>query len=121
MFNNYYGGDTKNKIKNELKINAVSGGIYKTYYESWFKRFHLKSSFMEKLSDHSHIRYNSMYDEYLIEKDRYEQDNYKDAKPITILQMVICGDMEVIAEIIYTEDLVKYLVSKETMEEMKDE
>ena len=38
----------------------------------------------------------------------YEQDIYRDEhdpdKDITILQMVICGDMEVMAELVYTKD-----------------
>lgn len=106
MFNNYYGGNTN--ISNTLKINAVSGGIYKTYRESWFKVFHLKSALMQKLSDHSHIRYNSKNDDYILEKTGHYYDDYDEAKPITILQMVICGDMEVIAEIMYTEDLDKH-------------
>lgn len=112
MFNNYYGGDTN--ISNTLKINAVSGGIYKTYRESWFKRFHLKSELMSKLSNHSKVRYNESTDEYIVKDINYINE-YEQAKPIVVLQMVICGDMEVIAEIIYAEDLDKHL------EETKDE
>ena len=96
MFDNY------NKTTNNLKINACSGGIYKTYKESWFKRFHLKSSLMEELSNFSKITYSEEFNEYRTDYLK------KDAKPITVLQMVICGDMEVIAEIIYQEDLDKY-------------
>lgn len=35
MFNTYNAGDTN------LKINACSGGIYKTYKESWFSYLRL--------------------------------------------------------------------------------
>lgn len=105
MFDNY------NKTTNNLKINACSGGIYKTYKESWFKRFHLKSELMEFLSNPTRIRYYSEANDYMI-GDYYKNssytDYYKKAKPIIILQMVICGEMEVIAEIIYKEDLDKY-------------
>ena len=108
MFDNY----NNTKTINNLKINACSGGIYKTYKESWFKRVHLKSELMESLSNPTRIKYYAEEDDYMIgnhyKKDSYT-DYYKKAKPITILQMVICGEMEVIAEIIYTEDLDKHL------------
>lgn len=70
------------ETNNTLKINACSGGIYKTYKESWFKRFHLESSLAKALfrSDESTI----------------------------ILQMVICGENEVMAELIRKEDFDKY-------------
>lgn len=43
MFNTYNAGDTN------LKINACSGGIYKTYKESWFINFHLDSTLSNKI------------------------------------------------------------------------
>ena len=44
MFNSY-----DMKTTNNLNINACSGGIYKTYPESWFQRFHLQSKVAERL------------------------------------------------------------------------
>jgi len=67
-----------------LKINACSGGIYKTYKESWFERFHLQSTRAERLLD---------------------KNNYLH---IIVLQMVICGEMEVMAELITEKDFEKY-------------
>lgn len=77
------------RVKNttNFNINACSGGIYKTYLESWFERFHLKSARAENL---------------LSQNVRNNNQNK------VILQMVICGDMEVIAEIIDKKDLEKY-------------
>ena len=46
LYSNYECNPVTN---NTLKINACSGGIYKTYKESWFTRFHLKSDLAEKL------------------------------------------------------------------------
>ena len=43
MFNTYNAGDTN------LKINACSGGIYKTYKESWFINFSLNSTLANKI------------------------------------------------------------------------
>jgi len=67
---------------NTLKINACSGGIYKTYKESWFDRFYLTSSIADGL--------------------------FQSNKSTIILQMVICGENEVIAELIKKEDFDKY-------------
>lgn len=69
-------------INNTLKITTCSGGIYKTYKESWFKKFHLESPLAKALFQ---------LDESTI-----------------ILQMVICGENEVIAELIRKEDFDKY-------------
>lgn len=84
MFNNYSykGGNVA------TNINAVTGAILKNHPKSWFERFHLKSSRADRLL-----------------KEGGDKETWN-AKPITVLQMVICGDMEVIAECIYTEDLI---------------
>lgn len=75
--------NTYTKINNNLKINACSGGIYKTYKESWFKRFHLKSKYADEL--------------------------FNKHSSIIVLQMVICGEMEVMAELIEQKDFNKIL------------
>ena len=107
MFNSY--NKTKNVYNNTLKINACSGGIYKTFRESWFKRVHLNSELMESLSNFSNVRYKTSSNDYILPEDKYY--GYENAKPIVVLQMVICGDMEVIAEIIYKEDFDKYFIN----------
>ena len=92
MFNSY-------NIENSLKINACSGGIYKTCKESWFVRFNLKSTFA----------YNLFKEKGYIYNDRSDTN-----KSVVALQMVICGDMEVIAEIISKEDFDKYFNDNKT-------
>ena len=74
-----------------FKINTCSGGIYKTYLESWFERFHLKSDRSEQL----------------LCKERYGAQRDK-----VVLQMVICGDMEVMAELVYTKDYVMQFINQ---------
>lgn len=69
-------------VNNSVKINACSGGIYKTYKESWFDRFSLNS---------------------WMAKDLFEPNN-----STIILQMVMCGENEVMAELIKKEDFDKY-------------
>jgi len=61
------------KISVSNHVNAVSGNIIKTYKESYFQRFHLKS----RLSD----------------------DLLKEGSSNVVIQLMVCGDMEVIAEI----------------------
>ena len=84
---------------NTLKINACSGGIYKTYKESWFLRFNLKSNLADILFRKEGIYYSSIEDRYDIRKY-----NRNEPKEVLLLQMIICGDMEVIAEVILKED-----------------
>ena len=97
MFNTYHAG---NHTTN-LKINAVTGAILKNHPNSWFERFHLNSKRAENLLvEGGHKATKTVYD------DRYHYDktvNNTD-KDIIVLQMVICGDMEVLAELVYAKD-----------------
>lgn len=107
--NNYRAGD----VTNTLEINACSGGIYKTYKESWFNRFHLTSSLASELFRKERCYYNISTNKYGTSKwdlrNRHDDSNSeKDIYEVVILQMIICGDMEVIAEIICKNDFDKY-------------
>ena len=88
MFNTYHAGNCTNNIK----INAVTGAILKNHPKSWFERFNLNSE-----------RAKSLFKEGGHKFWIYDNEN-KDKIGITILQMVICGDMEVMAELVYTKD-----------------
>ena len=93
MFNTYNAGDTN------LKINACSGGIYKTYKESWFAHLRLDSSAME-----------TMFRKYKYESD--ENIYYRD---VIILQMILTSKEDyVIAELIKKEDFEKYFERSDT-------
>ena len=117
MFNSYRftsNPNIKTNVNNTLKINACSGGIYKTYKESWFKRFNLNSDLAEKLF--------KPYDNKMQvsrDTDTWDREVGKiitrsgEKEPVIILQMVICGDMEVIAELIAEKDFNKYFENKE--------
>lgn len=87
MFNTYNAGDTN------LKINACSGGIYKTYKESWFNYLSLEGTAMK-----------TMFNNYKYDSDKNQY--YKDA---IILQMILTSkEGYVIAELIKKEDFDKY-------------
>ena len=110
MFNTYNAGDTN------LKINACSGGIYKTYKESWFINFSLNSTLANKILRKEECYYRPGYgystDKYnLVES--YNKGLEK-VKEVEILQMIICGDKEVIAEVIFKEDFEKYFERSDT-------
>lgn len=90
MFNTYHAGT------HSVSVNAVTGAILKNHPKSWFERFHLKSNRAERLLvEGGDIGFRPNGRGY----DRGNPDN-----AITVLQMVICGDMEVLAECVYTKD-----------------
>ena len=70
-----------------LRINAINGSILKNFKDSFFLRFHLKSPLSNKL---------------LSDRPTYEILGVK--RPIVVLQLMLCGDMEVIAEVMFKED-----------------
>lgn len=106
MLNTYNKFNHTHNHNHTININSCSGGIYKTYKESWFKRFNLKSALMNTLSNPEYAKYNPNNDEYVLDTSNFYL--YKNYKNVVVLQMVICGDMEVIAEIMYKEDFDKY-------------
>lgn len=85
MFNRsvYYAGDNSTNIR----VNAVSGGIVKNHADSYFKRFHLRSNMADRLLCERPYR--------IVEEAYSKKYVY-----VEVLQLVIVGDMEVIAEVI---------------------
>lgn len=95
------GGNHTSNTTNNFKINAVSGAILKNHPKSWFERFHLKSERAnELLKEGGHKATCTKYDNNY----QYNYTEHDPTKDITVLQMVICGDMEVMAELVYTKD-----------------
>jgi len=92
--NNTY---SKSISNNNLNINAINGTILKNYKDSFFLRFHLKSKVGETL---------------LNKKPTLKQESYpyKDID-VVVIQMMMCGDMDVIAELILKEDFDKLYVN----------
>ena len=97
MFNtsNYHAGNCTNNVS----INAVTGAILKNHPKSWFERFHLNSDRAKQLlTEGGDKGIETVNGEYC----SWKKDNSE--KAITVLQMVICGDMEVMAELVYKKD-----------------
>lgn len=89
MLNNY----SVNKNIVSTHINAISGGITKTYADSFFLRFHLQSPRADKLLCSDPVF-----------TCKRKGDSWANNYPVKVLQMVICGDMEVMAELIFEDD-----------------
>ena len=104
MFNTsyYHAGNHTNNFK----INAVTGAILKNHPNSWFERFNLKSERAKQLlTEGGHTATKTEYRDSHYSRSGYESYSVRDQdKDITVLQMVICGDMEVMAELVYTKD-----------------
>lgn len=86
-----------------VKINAVTGAILKNHPKSWFERITLDSPRARELLHEDGHKGGRKY----TFQDNYHSDSYPvhDAeKDIIVLQMVICGDMEVLAECVYAKD-----------------
>lgn len=94
MLNTYNAGDTN------VKINTCSGGIYKTYKESWFEYLYLRSNKATVLfKDYEEI-------------GKYSY-NIKQYKNVVVLQMILTANKDyVIAELIRQEDFDKYFGEK---------
>lgn len=72
------------------KINAVSGTLVKTFRKSFFKRFHMKSNMADYIFDE--------------EKPSLKDQRYYNSAEVVVLQVMLCGDNEFLAELIYKKD-----------------
>ena len=99
---NLRGGSTSQSVH----VNAVTGAILKNHPKSWFTRFNLTSEYAKTLfaeGGHKAMKKVSIRSDPTDWRG-YTSNERDPDKDITILQMVICGDMEVIAELVYTKD-----------------
>jgi len=80
--------DNKQTAYTELNFNAVSGTILKSHSKSRITRCHMKSPMAGYLFDDSYPTLR------------------KNGKGIVVLQVMLCGDSEMLVEYIYSEDYV---------------
>lgn len=94
MFNNY-------NIPQTVNINTVSGTIVKNYKDSFILRFHIKSTLADQLFD---------------KKPKIKEGDYRDAeyKPVVVLQVMLCGEQELLAEVMWKEDFDKMYEPQES-------
>lgn len=83
MFNSYTSNPTAS-----INVNSVSGTLAKTLKDSFFIRFNMKSNYAETIFDDQNPHINHKYE----------------TVRIVVLQVMLCGDKEFLAEIIKKED-----------------
>lgn len=83
MFNSYTSNPTAS-----IRVNSVSGTLAKTLKDSFFVRFHMESNMAKTL-------FNCIFP--------YIYRNSAEI-PVVVLQVMLCGDKEFLAEIIKKED-----------------
>ena len=96
MFNSYNVSNPQT-----VNINAVSGTIVKNYKDSFILRFHMKSE---------------MGDIILDRNPRLKERNSRDSKykPVVVLQVMVCGEQELLAEVMWKEDFDKMFEPQES-------
>lgn len=102
MLNSY--SNSKTNVNNSFKVNAVTGNILKNYPKSFFKKFKLDSQLAKELFDEELP--------HLSKQIYHSGDNYRgyyttDKRPVVIIQMMMCGESEVLAEIMWKDDFDK--------------
>jgi hypothetical protein len=99
MFDSY----SRNSYNNPqtVNINAVSGTIVKNYKDSFILRFHMKSEIATTILD---------------KNPRLKKGNFRDSeyKPVVVLQVMLCGEQEFLAEIMWKEDFDKLYEPQES-------
>lgn len=97
MFNTY-------SVPQTLDINAISGTIVKNYKDSFILRFHMKSTMAEKLlNKEPALNY------------------YGKNKPAVVLQVMLCGEQEFLAEVMWKDDFDKIFEPKAESETEKND
>ena len=106
--------DNSASFKNSIHINAVGGTLVKNYKDSFFLRFHMKSDLAERLLTKEPTmckrkeEYKNLYGEWLTKKIM---------EPVVVLQVMLCGNDEFLAEIMWKDDFDKMF---EPMAESED-
>lgn len=101
MFNSYNVSNPQ-----AVNINAVSGTIAKNYRDSFILRFHMKSEMANTIFDVN---------------PRLKEGDFHDSKykPIVVLQVMLCGEQELLAEVMWKEDFDKLYETQVESEEEK--
>ena len=111
MLNSYSVHNSSTNNNNQvLNISAVGGTLVKTYRNSFFKRFNMKSELAMQVfdSENPHILF---VEERLGEYDRltgmYDRIKNEERRPVVVIQTMLCGNNELMAELMWKEDFDK--------------
>lgn len=102
MFNSSY--VDRSNHNTDLKINAVNGTLVKNTADSRFITFELGSWLSDLVFDVKNPRVIiNKSERYFKEYDEYHEDYYYQYLPITVLQVMLCGNNKVLVEIVKRE------------------
>lgn len=82
-------------VPQTIHINAVNGTIVKNYKCSFILRFHMRSEMAERL----------------LSKEPWLMHN-REHKPAVVLQVMLCGEKELLAEVMWKDDFDKIFEPK---------
>ena len=86
-------------LSQKTKISAVSGTLVKTSPKSFFEKFHIDSDMADWLFD-SNPKLKGAYGKF---------------KSVVVLQVMLCGEKKLIAEIMWKDDYDEMVKSNEKM------
>lgn len=98
MFNSYSVDNSQS-----IKINAVSGTIVKNYKDSFMLRFNMKSEMANILLNKNPQLVRRIENHW--EYTRNWKEEFKE--PVVVLQVMLCGEQELLAEVMWKEDFDK--------------
>lgn len=101
MFNSYGVNVKGGQTTNHMQINAVSGTLVKNHPKSFFKRFHTNSPYAERIFSHEPYFETEETVTYSHTTETYKKTIQNKA---IILQVMLCGESEFIAEIVRLDD-----------------
>ena len=92
MFNNYSVSPSQS-----IAVNAVAGTLIKTYKDSFFVYYHVSCNDQPGIFDNK--------DPHILRKGVFRDEYTKHS--VVVLQTMLCGDKEILAEVILKEDFDK--------------
>ena len=112
MLNSYSVHNSSTNNNNQvLNISAVGGTLVKTYRNSFFKRFNMKSELAMQVfdSENPHILF---VEEHLSREvnmftGRYDEIRNEERRPVVVIQTMLCVNNELMAELMWKEDFDK--------------
>ena len=113
MFDSY----SRNSYNNPqtVNINAVSGTIVKNYKDSFILRFHMESEMAESL-----LSKEPQLVRRVISHGSYPHDwEEKVKEPVVVLQVMLCGEQEFLAEVMWKDDFDKMYEPQTEKEEQE--
>lgn len=103
MFDSY----SRNSYNNPqtVNINAVSGTIVKNYKDSFILRCHMNSEMAEALL----AKEPQLIKRIVKHPGEYHTWEEKIKEPVVVLQVMLCGEQELLAEVMWKDDFDKML------------